>query len=50
MPTVAAQLEEHRSRLEGYWSEYDDIQTKLELLDEAEASFALHSKKPFMLY
>jgi len=37
-PTVAAQLEERRSRLEGFWSEYDDVQTKLELRDEAESS------------
>ncbi|XP_018376531.1 PREDICTED: uncharacterized protein LOC108769820 [Trachymyrmex cornetzi] len=37
-PSVAAQLEERRSKLESYWSEYDSVQTKIELRDESEAN------------
>ncbi|XP_018392648.1 PREDICTED: uncharacterized protein LOC108771784 [Cyphomyrmex costatus] len=37
-PSIAAQLEERRSKLDGYWSEYDAVQTRLEEQDESEAA------------
>lgn len=35
-PTVIAQIEERKSKLEYYWSEYNTVQTQLEIQDEAE--------------
>lgn len=58
-PTIAAQLEERREKLGGYWSEYDSIQTKLEAHNEAEAEnrasfeesyYALSARMREMLY
>lgn len=37
-PSIVAQLEERKSKLDNYWNEYNIIQTELEMLDEAEAS------------
>lgn len=37
-PTVAAQLEERRLRLNEYWSSYNEIQINIEAHDEAEAN------------
>jgi len=36
-----------REALEGYWSEYDDVQTKLELRDEAEANHCVTFEEAF---
>jgi len=36
-PSVTAQLEERKARLDGYWSEYNQVQTRLEMLEDAEA-------------
>ena len=35
-PTAIAQLEERRLKLNDYWSEYNAVQSKLEMLDEGE--------------
>ncbi|XP_020296284.1 uncharacterized protein LOC109861165 [Pseudomyrmex gracilis] len=35
-PMVVAQLEERKKRLDSCWSEYNQVQTRLEMLDEAE--------------
>ncbi|XP_011881685.1 PREDICTED: uncharacterized protein LOC105569657, partial [Vollenhovia emeryi] len=37
-PSIKAQLEERQVRLGGFWSDYQDVQAQIELLDEAEAS------------
>lgn len=37
-PPVIAQLEERRCKLNDYWSEYGDIQSQIELLDENETN------------
>lgn len=37
-PSVRAQLEERRVKLDEYWSEYNTVQSRLETLDEAEAN------------
>lgn len=37
-PAIKAQLEERRIKLEHFWSEYESIQTDIELQDENEAS------------
>jgi len=34
--SIVAQLEERKSRLDGYWSEYNTLQTRLEMVDDAE--------------
>ncbi|XP_018302673.1 uncharacterized protein [Mycetomoellerius zeteki] len=44
---IAAQLEERRSKLDGYWSNYDEVQTKLELSDEAEANHRVTFEEAF---
>ncbi|XP_039310735.1 uncharacterized protein LOC120358921 [Solenopsis invicta] len=36
-PFTLAQLEERKNKIDGFWAEYDVVQTKLELLDIAEA-------------
>ncbi|XP_018405227.1 PREDICTED: uncharacterized protein LOC108781676 [Cyphomyrmex costatus] len=35
-PAIAAQLQERKDKLDHYWSEYDQIQSNLEALDEKE--------------
>lgn len=35
-PSLSAQLIERRSKLDQHWSDYDDIQTRLESIDETE--------------
>jgi len=35
--SVTAQLEERKVRLDSYWSEYNQVQTRLEMLEDAEA-------------
>lgn len=37
-PFIKAQLEERKNKLEHYWSEYDKVQTQLELLVEVEGN------------
>lgn len=37
-PSILAQLEERRSKLNNFWSDYETVQTELESLDESEAS------------
>ncbi|XP_018396273.1 PREDICTED: uncharacterized protein LOC108774620 [Cyphomyrmex costatus] len=37
-PAIAAQLEERRIKLDEYWSQYNTIQAKIELLDENEGN------------
>ncbi|XP_071647569.1 uncharacterized protein [Temnothorax longispinosus] len=37
-PVVTAQLEERKSKLKQFWNDYNDVQTQLESLDEAEAN------------
>ncbi|XP_036142109.1 uncharacterized protein LOC118645343 [Monomorium pharaonis] len=37
-PSVAAQFEERKIKLENHWTEYDIVQTKLEMHDESEAN------------
>ncbi|XP_018367479.1 PREDICTED: uncharacterized protein LOC108763994 [Trachymyrmex cornetzi] len=46
-PPIAAQLEERRAKLDGYWSSYDEVQTKLELCDEAEANHRVTFEEAF---
>ncbi|XP_067209407.1 uncharacterized protein [Linepithema humile] len=46
-PSIAAQLEERKSKLDSYWSEYDDIQTKIESRDAAEANHRVTFEEPF---
>ena len=35
-PSIVAQLEERKAKLELYWAEYNDVQSRLESLDESE--------------
>ena len=35
-PSIVAQLEERKAKLEHYWAEYNDVQSHLESLDESE--------------
>ena len=35
-PSIVAQLEERKAKLEQYWAEYNDVQSRLESLDESE--------------
>ena len=35
-PSIVAHLEERKAKLEHYWGEYNEVQSRLELLDEAD--------------
>jgi len=35
-PSTVAQLEERKAKLELYWAEYNDVQSRLDSLDESE--------------
>lgn len=37
-PSLLSQIEERKIKLQEYWGEYDDVQSKLELIDEAESN------------
>lgn len=37
-PSVTAQLEERRSKLENCWSEYNSVQSQLEIIDDGEVN------------
>lgn len=37
-PAIVAQVEERKEKLNEYWSEYNDVQTQIESLDENEAN------------
>ena len=35
-PSIITHLDERRAKLENYWAEYNDVQFRLESLDESE--------------
>lgn len=38
MSAITAQLEERRARFDSHWSEYESVQTQIELQDESESN------------
>ncbi|KMQ91221.1 hypothetical protein RF55_8939 [Lasius niger] len=46
-PSVTAQLEERRAKLEQYWSEYNTVQSKLEIIDESEGNDRIAFEEAF---
>lgn len=48
-PSVMAQLVERRAKLDRYWSDYEAVQTRLELLDENEANHRPGFEEAFYL-
>lgn len=37
-PAIISQIEEHKSKLERHWNEYNNLQTRIEILEETESS------------
>lgn len=35
-PEIISQIEERKNKLDRHWDEYNDLQTQLEMLDDAE--------------
>lgn len=46
-PTVIAQLEERKNKIERHWIEYDEVQTRLEAQNENESADRTHFEEAF---
>lgn len=46
-PAIIAQLEERKDKLNEYWSDYNSIQTQIELLDDKEANDRANFEETF---
>lgn len=47
IPAITAQLEEHRAKLNQFWSDYETVQTQLELINEEEAGHRANFEEAF---
>lgn len=46
-PAITAHLEERRTKLNQFWSDYETVQTQLELIDEVEANHRANFEEAF---
>ena len=49
-PAIVSKLEECKFRLDRYWSEYNNIQTQIELHDEPEINDRIAFEEAFILW